>query len=162
MPNWCSNHAKFSHNDPNEIRKLVDAFNADALFKTFVPYPNGEWDYHWCVENWGTKWDCSCEGFDPEAVTDVTTDVELDFDTAWGPPIAFYFKMEDMGWKIDAMYYESGMQFCGTFSDQENEHIDIEGDSAWVRENVPAEVDNLFGISDSMADWEEENAQDEP
>jgi hypothetical protein len=22
-----------------------------------APYPNGEWDYAWCIENWGTKWD---------------------------------------------------------------------------------------------------------
>lgn len=41
----------------------------------------GDW-YHWCVENWGTKWNaigCTILQDDPEII-------RVRFDTAWSPP----------------------------------------------------------------------------
>lgn len=162
MPNWCANQVEFTHKDPAEMRKLAEAYNAGKLFETFVPPPNNEWDYNWCIANWGTKWDSGGEGFDSVDTDNIENTVTLNFDTAWSPPIAFYIEMEDMGWSVKAMYYEPGMQFCGTYSEFENTHFDIQGDSAWVRENIPQELDQTFDISNSMAEWEEENTQDKP
>ncbi len=162
MPNWCANQVEFTNEDAAEVRKLAEAFNAGKLFETFVPLPNNEWDYNWCIENWGTKWEAGGEGFDPVDVNDIGNSITLTFDTAWSPPIAFYAEMEDMGWTINAMYYEPGMAFCGIYSDFEDMGFEIKGDSAWVRENIPQELDQAFSISDSMSDWENENIQDEP
>ena len=38
--------------------------------------------YHWCIENWGTKWDADILGLE---VQDYDT-LEISFNTAWSPP----------------------------------------------------------------------------
>lgn len=162
MPNWCNNCCEFSHSDSAEVRKLVDAYNEGKLFETFVPPPDGEWDYNWCIDNWGTKWDAGGEGWDKVSYDSLDHSIDLIFDTAWSPPIAFYTAMINKGWNLEARYYEPGMAFCGIFSNTEDSLYEITGDSAWVRENIPEELDLTFGISDSMSEYEEENAQDEP
>ena len=70
-----------------------------------------------------------------------------------------------MGFSITALYYESGMGFCGIWDNGSDEYYDIGGNSDWVKLNIPEEIDDEFGISLSMAEWEaeqeEENAETE-
>jgi hypothetical protein len=86
--------------------------------------------------------------------------VTFDFDSAWSFPIGAYEKLHEMGFSIRAMYYEGGIGFCGIWEDGNEENYGIEGDSLWVRENIPQEIDNEFCISESMAEWEAENAEE--
>jgi hypothetical protein len=39
MPNWCDNYITISHDDPEQIRKVVQAYNAGALMQAFFPCP---------------------------------------------------------------------------------------------------------------------------
>jgi len=187
MPNWCQNTAVFKHEDANQVTKLIAAFNDGCLFNAFVPCPEdlheeteiGEnfmerdaariaanikkhgyssW-YDWNIENWGTKWDVNGEEGNAEE-TDTNT-ASLYFDSAWSPPIAFYNTMCDMGWEITAYYFEPGMNYCGVFDNGDDDYIEIEGDASWVEENVPKELNEMFGISDMMSDFEDDELQEE-
>ena len=50
-------------NDKGELPKLEQRFNPDgSLFYETYNFPDGKNDdrwYHWCIANWGTKWDVS-------------------------------------------------------------------------------------------------------
>jgi hypothetical protein len=116
MPNWCANYASFTHEDPAQIAVVVQAFKDKNLFETFVPPPGGEWDYAWCIENWGTKWDVS----GGDLISEEDTCVTMSFDTAWGPPVHFYSAMEELGFEISATYHEPGMAFAGAYEDGED------------------------------------------
>ena len=157
MPNWCQNLVTFTHNDPEMITKLVNGANDEQLFNTFVPRPTEKEDdwYHWNTENWGTKWDVAPyeEAFVEGEKSDT---VVLGFDSAWAPPVKFYEKMEELGFYVEAYYFEPGMGFCGRYEDGFDEYVEIEGDSKWVKEFVPEYIDEVFDISGAMAEWEED------
>jgi hypothetical protein len=184
MPNWCSNKVTFTHNDPAKIQRAADAYNRGELFKEFAPCPQElidtpamsgvetaqtdsnlekhgrpDW-YSWCLANWGTKWDINTNG-DTAEVEDGQLVVELWFDTAWSPPIGFYNKMEALGFKVDAFYYEPGMGFCGRYTMSEDDYYEIAGDADWVDSNIPIEINDAFSISESMSDWESEEENEE-
>lgn len=181
MPNWCSNKVTFTNPDPAMIKRVVEAYNRNELFAEFKPCPsellNGvspaaedvatsntelyghpDW-YSWCCANWGTKWDINSNG-DTVEITDGERAIDLWFDTAWGPPLPFFSFMEQLGFSVDAFYYEPGIGFCGRYTFGEEEHFDIEGDAKWVRENIPIEIDDAFSISDGMEEWDEDDEED--
>jgi hypothetical protein len=113
--------------------------------------------YDWCNANWGTKWDvgAECGGGDGFIGRGSPNDVYVSFLSAWGSPIGFYEKLEDLGFEVKAYYYEAGMAFCGKYQDGEDESYSIDGNSNWVIENIPEDIDNEMGISEGMASWEE-------
>lgn len=137
------------------------------------------WD--WRVSNWGTKWEVDCEGMQFEEDEDGNFENEDGkpyaritgwFDSAWSPPVnAFQFYSEqnpDVRMTLD--YYESGMGFVGRaqFADGEqtcDEYYDIGGyTSKDVRDLIGDELDDLWGISENMAEWEameEEDSREE-
>ena len=187
MPNYCQNSTTFTHEDTEQVSRLIKAFNEGRLFGEFIPCPQelhetveiGE-NYHerseakeaanrekygfsswydWNIAHYGTKWEVSP---DFEVALDVANPntASLYFDSAWSPPIAFYHAMCEMGWEITAYYFEPGMNFCGMFDNGDDDYIEIEGDSSWVEENVPKEINEMFGISDMMADFDEEQEED--
>jgi hypothetical protein len=83
------------------------------------------------------------------------------FDSAWSPPIAAYEKLMDMGFTIKAYYYEPGMCFAGIWEDGNDDYFEYGGmNSEQVAEEFPAELDEMFCISESMAEWEEENSEE--
>ena len=154
MPNWCMNVATFSHEDPAQVEKLAAAFREGNPFNTFVPI--GEWEYGRACEAWGTKWETQSE--------DVTLDgnvVSVNFDTAWGPPISFFQAIEELGFGVEAYYYEPGMAFCGAYQDGSEAYYEIQGDSNWVQENIPSDIDEMFAIAESMEMWEEEEKNED-
>jgi Ferredoxin-like domain in Api92-like protein len=187
MPNWCNNGITLRHADPAMIERvakgregllmeflpcpaeltdtmagsfgdtekqaLLEAQEAENVKK----YGYKNW-YDWQIANWGTKWDFALENFErPDANT-----VTAAFDSAWAPPIEAYVKLCALGFIIEALYYEPGMAFCGKFVGDENDYADdyyeFSGhDSTTIREAIGEEIDDYFGISDEMAQWEEEN-----
>ena len=77
------------------------------------------------------------------------------------PPIAAYEKLVGLGFEVEAMYYEPGVSFCGEWNNGEDLYYQIEGNSEWVRENIPEHIDEAFGISEGMEAWEEEEENEE-
>jgi hypothetical protein len=141
-----------------EYKKELDKVR-EELNKKYFGYK--DW-YDFSVANWGTKWDIGRDStYSPTLrIKDIKNKtVTFDFDSAWSFPSGAYEKLNDMGFSIRAMYYEGGIGFCGIWEDGQDDYYDIEGDSIWVKENIPQEIDQVFCISESMAEWESEKEE---
>ena len=114
--------------------------------------------YDFCVNEWGTKWDVG--GDDQGPAQDIPSGLIMCFDSAWSPPIQAYEKMLDLGFSIRASYYEPGMCFAGIWEDGVDDFYEL-GDmtSEQVREELPEHLDEAYGISECMAEWEAENSE---
>jgi hypothetical protein len=110
--------------------------------------------YEWNIANWGTKWDVQGSA-DCASINNDGKLVHLSFESAWSPPTAWYERMVALGFGITAYYYEGGCGFCGKWENGSDECYNIEGDSKWVIENIPQEIDEAMSISYGMAEWEE-------
>ena len=184
MPNWCNNEVTLSHDDPAMLSRAEQAFKAGAFLAEFIPCPKPLLDtvsgscaegyerevheavqkinikyfgypnwYDWCLSHWGTKWDV---GRDGSCHLDDLDGLKLSFDSAWSPPIAAYETLETLGFSVLAYYYESGCSFCGRYQEGEDDYFEIRGDSDWVAENIPPDIDKALNISENMAVWETE------
>lgn len=120
--------------------------------------PESEKDnwYEWCIANWGTKWDVSTNK--ESVVVDDNGVLTVSFDTAWGPPIVAYDRLQDAGFTVRAYYYEEGMDFAGFYDDRYTQHLD--GISTMspdeIRDDYP-ELDEAFGIADRLEEQAEED-----
>ena len=189
MPNWCNNSVEIYHEDPAMIERVRTAFNDGRLLAEFIPVPQslkivagcvgdpdeqkkleedtarnkevhgyGNW-YDYCVNEWGTKWDVGADG---NPAQDIPGGLMLGFESAWAPPCAAYDKLTEQGFRIRAMYFEPGMAFAGIWEDGIDDFYEYGGlDSAGIAEELPPELDEAFGISEDVAQWEAENAEDE-
>jgi hypothetical protein len=187
MPNWCNNVVELAHEDPAMLERAKDALNRGEFLNEFIPVPEslkivagmvsdpdaqkkleedtarniathgyGNW-YDFCVGEWGTKWDVGGDGMTCEIENGR---ISTSFDSAWAPPCNAYEKLVDLGFSVRAYYYESGMQFAGIWEDGNDDYYDLGGmDSEAVKEELPAVLDEMFCISESMAEWEEENLE---
>ena len=188
MPNWCNNFAVIRHEDPAKISALADAFDAGRFCDHVIPVPKDLTDtvagsvgedkraeheaqmkrnrevhgykdwYDFCVGEWGTKWDVGeqgCSDIHPDGLM-----LHTCFDSAWAPPVNAYVKLEELGFKVNAMYYESGMAFAGAYGDGNDEEINLEGMSADDIEQHYPDIDEAFGISESIREYEAEQEED--
>jgi hypothetical protein len=188
MPNWCSNTLHLEHSDPAMIDRAEQAFNAGKFLNEFIPVPQSlheavagsfsdqeqqaanqalqasnlekygyaTW-YDFCVNEWGTKWEVSGESerLDPNTLS-------LRFDSAWSPPCTAYEALTALGFAVDAMYYEPGMGFCGRWTDGEDRYVEFSGLSSLEAVDViDSDVDEAFGITESMAEWEAEQEDED-
>ncbi len=185
MPNWCNNRLTLTHSDPAMIERVLKA--KDSLLMEFLPTPKeltetvagflGEdkreaheaqqraniekygykdW-YEWNIANWGTKWDVSADSIERE---DDNT-VSMSFESAWSPPTGAYEKLMELGFGVKAYYYEPGMCFVGKWEDGCDDYYEYGScTSETVREVIGEELDEYFGISEMMIEWEEENADE--
>ena len=159
MPNWCDNNVTLTHSDKAKIDALeTELQKTDAeVFKHFRPY-EGEWDYGWCCENWGCKWEARIIDWNRRD----DNSIWLTFETAWAPPVTLYEFIEQDGWEIEAFYYEPGMAFAGIYSDgYDNQYNYSEMSADEIEEQLPQELNEMYGISDYQREWEEENQEDE-
>jgi hypothetical protein len=71
-------------------------------------------------------------------------------------------RLTEMGFGVKLYYYEPGMCFAGIWEDGNDDYYEY-GDmsSDEVAETLPAELDEMFCISESMAEWEAENAEND-
>jgi len=192
MPNWCNNYLELEHEDPAMIERAKRAFAEGKLLEEFCPVPSSlhvvagrvgddtdpkqvelelqeaaniathgyaNW-YDYCVNEWGTKWDVGGEG--DQASQDSPTDLRMNFDSAWAPPIAAMEKFQDLGFKVKLVYWESGMCFCGIYDENGDDYLDYSDMSAdEVEANINSEVDECMCIVENLREWEEENADEE-
>ena len=192
MPNWCNNTVEIYHDDLTMIERVRTAFNGEGLLQEFIPVPEdlrnivagsvgakgspeqnelelkeefnrithgyATW-YDFCVNEWGTKWEIGADG---NPAQDIPGGLLLGFDSAWSPPIAAYEKLQAMGFRITAMYCESGMAYAGIWDNGDDDYYEYGGmDSKEIADTLPVELDEAFGISESVAEWEAENAEDD-
>jgi len=184
MPNWCNNSVEIYHDDPAMIERVRTAFNDGRLLDEFIPVPQALRDtvsgfmgedkraeheaqqaanvekhgyanwYDFCVNEWGTKWDIGADGNPPQ---DFPGGLMLGFESAWSPPIGAYEKLTEQGFRIRAMYFEPGMAFAGVWDNGDDDYYDYSGlESKGIAEELPVELDEAFGISESAAEWEAE------
>ena len=188
MPNWCSNNLTLEHDDPEMIRRAHEAFERGELLNEFIPVPEdlkitagylgdgdaqkeleaqtkrnvekhgyGNW-YDFCVGEWGTKWDIGGDG-----QSDVHPDGKMmhaSFDSAWSPPVNAYEKLEQLGFRVNAMFYESGMAFAGSYCDGNCDDFSLEGMTADEIENDYPELDEAFCISESIREYEADQEEE--
>jgi hypothetical protein len=140
----------FADEDKNREQLEIQARNMEK-------YGAADW-YGWNIRNWGTKWDVQLENV--VRVDEYT--LTAAFDSAWSPPIEAYQKLEELGFEIDAKYYEPGMAFAGRYSTELGEDtFEISGYSkATIREAVGVDLDDFFGISENWFDPEEDEEED--
>lgn len=191
MPNWCSNGVEIRHTDPAKIAALAEAMSKNEFLNHIIPVPEelkdtmagsfgdekeqrrleeqtarnieqfgyGNW-YDFCVNNWGTKWDVDLAG-----TVSIDADglgINANFDSAWAPPIQVYEEMLEQGYEVVAYYYEPGMCFVGKWDNGSDECHELSSYSSnTVRNAIGDELDDYFAISESMAEWESENEDEE-
>jgi hypothetical protein len=86
----------------------------------------------------------------------------MSFDSAWAPPTAAMDKMMELGFSVRLYYYEPGMCFAGIYSDDGDDYYDLSNmKSEQVKEELPEALDEMFGISETMAEYEEETNEEE-
>jgi len=157
MPNWCSNTLTLTHEDPKQISRAAEAFQRGEFLQELVPNPSDEWDYDWSCSNWGTKWDVGGRDYSDPEVSEDGRSMTVYFDSAWAPPITAYDAMVEQGFDVEAMYYESGCAFAGIYSCGSDDYYDLSGmSSETVKQSIPADLDDYFGISEGMAEYEDE------
>jgi hypothetical protein len=174
MPNWCDNNVTIRHSDHNKLKELHEAMVAGNFLKTVIPIPeelqnpltssyggeDGEFKdklrkkmlkkhgfeswYDFCSTKWGTKWDV--EVHSPDLTED---ELFASFSSAWAPPIGVYEELTRQGFDVDAKYCEFGMAFAGTYTSEDGEYT-------YNFDDLPDELDEEFGITESLRDWEEE------
>jgi hypothetical protein len=191
MPNWCSNHITVRGTSRAEIKRLADAFDNGEFCGTVVPMPeelnitsgflgNGDeqaelerkskanlekygyanW-YDFNVANWGTKWEIGGNG-DVAEIDDDGLSFSALFESAWSPPIAVCEALAEQGFDVTLYYYESGMGYVGKWEDGIDDCYEYGNEkAATVRAAIGDELDDMFGISESMAEYEAENEEEE-
>jgi hypothetical protein len=191
MPNWCSNHITVRGTDPVAIKRLADAFDNGEFCGTVVPMPEelnitsgrlgdgveqrelerktaeniekhgfANW-YDFNVSKWGTKWEIGGNGEEAERDED-GLGFSAPFDSAWSPPIAVCEALVEQGFEVVLYYYEPGMGYCGKFEDGSDEYYEYSDEnSETVRAAIGSDLDDMFGISESMAEYEAENEEEE-
>lgn len=178
MPNWCGNSLVLEHSDSKMIKRAEKAFAAGAFCQEFVPCPAelkdttapnlnekaadelikkygyADW-YSFQVNEWGTKWDFGS----PDGINDVQENsITVYFDSAWSPPITLMKKLEELGFTVYLMYNESGMAFCGRYSDGDDDYYEYGNMSAdEIDERIPEELNEAFCIAENQRMWEDEN-----
>ena len=191
MPNWCSNHITVRGTNSAEIKRLADAFDNGEFCGTVVPMPEelnitsgslgdpvaqaeleaksqaniekygfANW-YDFNVAKWGTKWEIGGNGTEAERDED-GLGFSAPFDSAWSPPIGVCEALVEQGFEVVLYYYEPGMGYCGKWEDGFDEYYEYGSEnSKTVRAAIGSDLDDMFGISESMAEYEADNEEDE-
>ena len=117
--------------------------------------------YDWRCENWGTKWEvCEFYGVDRQGDT-----ISFGFSSAWAPPIPAYqtFLMNMSEQKQDvslkAYYYEGGCDFMGCWDNGDDDCYapsELKSTDDWWNDGIGYELDEMFNITESMAEYEAE------
>jgi len=116
--------------------------------------------YDFCVNEWGTKWDVGGDDYN-EPHQETPNDLTISFDSAWAPPTVAMDKLVDLGFSVRLYYYEPGMAFAGIYEDGSDDYYDYGGmNSDQVAEELPTALDEMFGISESIAEYEQEENQE--
>ena len=156
----------YFHPMPDELRDTTaDGTKRKKLQKK---YGFDDW-YGWAVENWSTKWDIhELYGVDRNYINDDESTIAFGFDSAWSPPIGAYqeFLANNSNVSIRTTYYEGGCDFMGIWDNGDDICYEISSiakkgstDKFW-NTKIGKELDDLYGISESMAEYEAQQEEE--
>ena len=181
MPNWCDNQITITGDKSviDKIEKIVrEEEKSDIGFLQFMypcpkelesttadgsknkalmlKYGHSDW-YSWKTDSWGTKWDVN-EFYGVDRQGDV---ISFGFSSAWAPPLGAFehFLSENDDCSIKAYYFEGGCDFAGVWEDGADECIspsDYKSDDEFWNDGLGLELDEMFNITESMAEYEAE------
>ena len=149
------------HPMPAELRDTTADGTKDKAMIEKTGY--SDW-YSWAVDNWGTKWEvCEFYGVDRQHLNDSLDEstISFAFDSAWSPPLGAYeqFLVDNENCSLVARYYEGGCDFMGIWDNGDDrcyQPSDYKSDDKFFDNGDGKEIDDYFGITESMADWEAE------
>ena len=185
MPNWCDNQITITGPNSviDKIEKIVkEEDDKNGLLNFFHPMPKELEDttspsssadkpqpmvegfdcwYDWRCENWSTKWDINeFYGVDRQGDT-----ISFAFSSAWSPPIGAYetfivnMSEQKQDVSVKAYYYEGGWDFMGCWDTGDDDCYapsELDSKSEFWNDRVGAELDEMFNITESMAEYEAE------
>ena len=160
------NLLQYFHPMPKELSDTTaDGSKRKKLQKK---YGHDDW-YSWAVENWSTKWDINeFHGFERIELGIDESEIHFGFSSAWAPPIGAYeyWLDKNSNCSIRATYYEGGCDFMGIWDNGEDicytvSDIAPKGskDNYWTSKEGK-ELDDLYGITESMEEYEYQQEQD--
>ncbi|MCA1800187.1 MAG: hypothetical protein LC650_02730 [Actinobacteria bacterium] len=180
MPNWVMNSVEITgdpiklgelaaaidqqeHNDNGGVCTAVMPCPQELLDRKNEPYDIVPAWYRWRTLHWGTKWDFHpLDGYRFVTNDDGTATIEMDFDTAWAPPIQLYNHLVSQGFKVTADYFEPGMCFAGLYDNGDDETYQYSGnDAETVEEGVPKFLVDKYNIKEMLEDMEAEEGEEE-
>jgi hypothetical protein len=158
MPNNTDVRVYIDHPSKKRIDDMVNIFEGERPFDMIIPMPddiirdnltyemrkksNGRNWYDWSCENWGTKWDA----YEVRVQRLSDTSMYVMMETAWSPPIPVFRKLEEMGFKIEAIFLDEGHMYVGQYIDGVEEMFDVSLEDAppsLIEEfNLEAEFEN--------------------
>ena len=185
MPNWCDNQITITGPNSviDKIEKIVkEEKDGNGLLNFMKPMPKeldgttspsssadkpqpmvegfDNW-YDWRVENWGTKWEVNeFYGVDRQGDT-----ISFGFSSAWSPPIRAYetfimnMSEKNLDVSVKAYYYEGGCDFMGCWDNGDDDCYapsELNSKSDFWNDGIGAELDDMFNITESMAEYEAE------
>lgn len=141
------------------LDRFVKAYNAGKACGEFLPIPEGyleddRW-YDWCLTNWQTKWDVGAdEGTEKEEwhglkATVVGNQATMSFDSAWSPPVGLYDKLHELGFSVEATYFEPGMAYCGIWKDGEDNYTEYTS-----KDMIPKRIWEDYNLDEFFTDDE--------
>ena len=182
MPNWCYNTVEIVGPKENidQFEKFLTDRSGEDWFDYFLPTPVElndtqspnrdtvlaqqliekygaiDW-YDWNVNNWGTKWNCTANGFER------TGEMSIKFtcETAWAPPTTLYQRIADQEfgeYDVKALYLEEGMAFVGRFEDGFDDcynYSDLES-----LDGIPDEIVEHWNLREQLEDQEDWDAEE--
>ena len=144
MPNMVNNRLIMSHADLAMMDRAVTAFNNDRLVQEFFP------DLKTNLDTNDTK------------VTDDGDGIfTFAFNSKWVPPLQVYKRLEELGFDVEAYYFESDAAFCGIRMNGEDFDFQVPVKSTDVVKTIPGVLDEMFNISSDKAEHEEEEEVEE-
>ena len=188
MPNWTDNHITIKHADKSLIDAIEATKDTDkGILSTIIPCPeelNDEdlttWShgpeqaarekkqaemvrkyghkswYDWNIAHWGTKWDL-CE---PNITRVDDNTVVITAQTAWSPPTTAFETMVERGYEVRALYCGEGPEFAGIWDNGQDDYYGTTNGSQAARATLPQELDDHFGISDTLEEYEREEEEE--
>jgi hypothetical protein len=123
--------------------------------------------YDFQVNEWGTKWDVepyNPVGYEVNLNGDPLPEnkIVFGFDSAWAPPCGVADALIDQGYAVRLYYYESGMCFAGIYDENGDDFYELGGmSSTEVADSLPSVLDDMFGISECIAEYEAEEEDEE-
>jgi len=167
MPNWCDNAVEIT-GDEDTLTKLMEHIegSSEDLYQSILDFitpleeqvsnkllqeEQGWYDFN--INNFGCKWDTG-----DASVDHYGDQIMMFFQSPWGPPNIIFERLGEAHPEIRVkhFYFEEGMEFAGVIDSHDED--DYSTDSVSTADDIPEELDDMFNISETIAEYEDECA----